>query len=123
MTARPPRRLRGERGAATLELVGYLPIALIFLLVVFQVCVLMWAMVSLNEAARQGARAQSLGQDGCGAARSTLSDYLDVVGCVPKGGKQMYTPSSVTVSVKVPVPSFIDDFVPDPVLTRSAYLP
>ena len=117
------RRPRGEGGAATLEMVGYLPIALIFLLVVFQVCTLMWAMVSLNEAARQGARADSLGRDGCAAAESTLSGYLRDVSCQASHGGGMYRPSTVTISAKVPVPSFIDEFVPDPRLTRTAFLP
>ncbi|GAB4070214.1 hypothetical protein GCM10028777_34760 [Angustibacter speluncae] len=126
LTTRRVARLRGDRGASTLEFVAYLPIALIFLLVVFQVCVFMWALNGLNEAARQGARAQSLGQDGCAAASRSLSGYLDVVRCSSSGGPGMYTPSSVEVTVKTPVPHFIRDWMPqgrDLELTRAAYLP
>jgi hypothetical protein len=120
-----PRR-RDDRGASTLEFVAYLPIALIFLLVVFQVCVLMWALNGVNEAARQGARAQSLGQDGCGAAARSLSRYLDVVSCTSSGGPGMYTPSTVEITVQAPVPVLIREWMPqgrDAHLTRAAYLP
>lgn len=124
-----PRR-RDDRGASTLEFVAYLPIALIFLLVVFQVCAIMWAANSINEAARQGARAQSLGQDGCAAARASLSGYLDFDprrDCTASGGAGLYDgPSTVEITVRTPVPELIREWMPngnDLELTRTAYLP
>lgn len=125
---RTPSR-RDDRGAASLEFVVYLPVALVFLYVTFQVCAIMWALSSINEAARQGARAQSLGQDGCAAAAGSLSRYLDYdprTDCRASGNDRMGTPSSVEITVRTPVPALIRDWMPrgeDLNLTRTAYLP
>lgn len=122
--ARMIRRGTGrEAGVASIELLGMIPLVFLFAALGLQVGAFLWAVTNTNEAARQGARAQSLGQDGCGAANATLATSLDVISCNASGGKGMYTPSNVTLVVKVPVLDLVDDYVPEVEIKRSAYLP
>jgi len=91
-----------------------IPLALVFAILALQVGGAMWAVTELNEAVRQGARAQSLERDGCGAARGALSPSLTVVRCTTSA------PSTVTMTIRVPR---VSQFVPDLTVTRSAVLP
>lgn len=118
---RAGRRTRDERGVASLELLGMVPLALVFAILAVQVAAFMWAVTSTNDAVRQGARAQSLGQDGCAAARAVLSDSLQVVDCV--NGGRMGSGSTVRLEVDIPVAGAVEDLVPDVRVTREAFLP
>lgn len=64
----------GDRGQASLELLGMIPLLFFAGFLVLQFGVAMWAITSTNEAARQAARAYSL--DGAGAARPAAEDSL-----------------------------------------------
>lgn len=122
---RSSRRPRGERGVASIELLAIMPLGLLLALVGLQVGSFMWAVTNANEAVRQGARAQSLGDNGCDAAEATLSRSLELASptrCV--GGDGPFAPPNrVTVHVKVPIIPFIRDYVPDPTIERTATLP
>ena len=125
---RTVRRTRDrEAGVASIELLGMIPLVFLFAALGLQVGAFLWAVTNANEAARQGARAVSLGQDGCGAARSTLAESLtrdlSPGWCDASGGKSMGTPSTVTIVVEVPVLDLVDDYVPRVVIERSAFLP
>lgn len=111
-----PRRF-GERGSASLELMGILPLALVFAVLALQVGGFLWAITSTNEAVRDGARAQSLGLPGCAAARDSLTDTLKVTSCNAGGT------GSVRLSVEVPILPVVDNLVPDVTVTREAHLP
>lgn len=120
-------RRRDDRGVASIELLGIMPLALLLALIGLQVGAFLWAVTNTNEAARQGARAQSLGQDGCATFRATLADSLDTerTQCRATGRPGLLTgsPTEIEVAVKVPIIPFIDDFVPDPTIERTVYLP
>jgi hypothetical protein len=74
------RRLRPgrDRGSASLELVGLLPVVLLLGLLALQAGVAMWTMTSTAEAAREAARASSLGADPYAAAEGSLPAALHV---------------------------------------------
>jgi hypothetical protein len=110
----PAVRPRGQAGSASIELLAMIPLALIFAILVIQVGGAMWAVTSLNEAVRQGARAESLDRDGCAAARAALSPRLSVVSCTTSA------PSVVRMTIAVPQ---VSEYVPDLTVTRTAVLP
>lgn len=110
-----------DRGVASLELLGMIPLALTFGVLVVQVAAFMFAVTSTNEAARAGVRAISLGEDGCAAARAVISDSYDV-DCDPGGGR-LGEGSSIRLVVDIPVVRAVGDYVPDVEVTREAYLP
>ncbi len=112
---------RSDRGVASLELLGMVPLALVFAVVVVQVAAFMVAVTAADEAVRSGARAVSLGRDGCGAAEAVMSDSLEAV-CTQQGG-ELGTGSSVRLVVRVPVVGAVTDYVPDVRITREAFLP
>lgn len=117
-------RLRRDGGVASIELLAIAPLGLLLALVGLQVGSFMWAVTNTNEAVRQGARAQSLGDDGCAAAEATLSRSLELASrplCT--GGDGPLSPTRVVLEVEVPIIPFIRDFVPDDTITRTAYLP
>jgi hypothetical protein len=122
VTAQVRRTRRRDDGVASLELLGLVPLALVFAAVAVVVAGFMVAITSTNDAVRQGARAQSLGQSGCDAARDVLRDTVVVRDCVAGGGELGSSPS-VRMVVEVPVPRIVDDLVPEVLVTRDAYLP
>lgn len=114
---------RGDRGVASLELLGMLPLVLVFAVLVVQVAGFMFAVSSTNEAVRAGARQQSLtGDGGCRAARDVLADSLDVAECQDGGGRLGEGPT-VRLVVDIPVVRAVEDLVPDVRVTREARLP
>jgi hypothetical protein len=117
-----PRPRRDDRGVASLELLGMIPLVFVIAAIGLQVGVFLWAVTNTNEAVRQGARAQSLGQDGCAAARATLARSLRSE-CSGSGGTGMGSPAEVSLVVEVPVLALVDEYLPDVVITRDAYLP
>ncbi len=114
---------RREHGSASIELLGMFPLALIFGLIALQVGSFMWAVTSTNEAVRQGVRAESLGQDGCRAARDTLTSSLTVRSCSAPGGGELGRGNQVRLVVDVPILRASADFVPTVQIERTAYLP
>lgn len=119
---RTRKRSADDRGVASLELLGMIPLALVVAVLVVQVAAFMWAVTSTNDAVRQGARAQSLGQDGCAAAREVLSPALRGDSrCFAEG--RMGEGSTVQLVVDIPVAAAVVDLVPDVEVTREAYLP
>lgn len=108
-------RLRGRRdsGQATLELIAMLPVVLVLVGVLLQLGAVVWAITDTTEAARQGARASSMGQAGCSAARAALSGSLQDVGCTEGGGR---------VQLQVLTPVLVDE-LPQWTITRTAVLP
>lgn len=108
-----PTSRRGDRGQATLELVAMVPFVLFVTATLLQLAAVVWAITDTTEAARQGARASSMGDDGCSAARAALSGSLTTTSCGAGGG-------SLAMEVRAPiiVPGF-----EDVVIRRAATLP
>lgn len=94
-----PSRVRPERGAAALEVAGVAPLVIIGALVALQFGVAGWTIVSTHEAARDGARAYSLGDDPGAAAQGALPGIMTVEG---GGGTLSGEGYTYTVTVKVP---------------------
>jgi hypothetical protein len=103
-----------ERGQASLELVAMLPLLIFGGLLVLQMGVAMWAVSSTNEAARQAARAYSLGADPAGAAEGSLPGGLDVEGLVASGPGHR-------VELTVAIPRLLP--LPLPAVTRVVVMP
>lgn len=93
----------GERGTASIELVGVLPFLLLSILVAAQLAIAGQALWSAGVAARAGARASLVGGDAAGAARKTLPASMRHGARVSEGGR---------VSVEVPVPRLLPALPP-----------
>jgi hypothetical protein len=94
-----PSQVRRERGAAALEVAGVAPLVIFAALVALQFGVAGWTIVSTHEAARDGARAYSLGGDPRAAAEGALPGIMTVGG---GGGTLSGDGYTYTVTVKVP---------------------
>ena len=70
-------RCRGERGQATVELVGVLPLVVVLGFAVWQGAVAGQAIWMAGAAARAAARAEALGADPLPAARAILPPRLE----------------------------------------------
>jgi hypothetical protein len=110
---------RRERGQASVELVGVvLAIVLVALLAIQGITVAQTASIA-QEAARNGARALSLGQDWDAVVRQTVPDGLDVGeprGVVEDGGARVH--ATVTVPLGLAGAEIVDVS-----LTRTAVFP
>ena len=112
--SRPDRR--GERGTATLEVVGIAPALLLVTLVILYAGFALYGITATQTAARQAARAASLGQDPYAAADAALPGWLaPTVSSFPTGAH------GTTVRVRTALP----DFLPGEylVVTREAVMP
>lgn len=114
---RTSRAARREQGAAGVEFLGIVPIVIIALLVALQVGVAGWTVVAVGEAARDGARAASLGLDPGSAARTALPGSL-----TPTAQSVNNTPDGYRYTVRVAIPSLVPG-LPMPQVERSAEMP
>lgn len=109
----PARRATSERGTSTLEVAGLAPLVLLVAFVLVNAGFALYGVSAAQTAARQAARAHSLGQDPHAAARAALPGWLgsEVTTFEPGHG----------VSVRVDLP----DVVPgaDLAVTREAVMP
>jgi pilus assembly protein CpaE len=72
-----PALLRSERGQASIELIGVLPMALLATLVAWQLALAGHTLWLCAHAARVAARAEAVGGDPASAARSALPRALE----------------------------------------------
>ncbi len=99
----PIRSRHGERGSASIELVGVLPFLLLAILVAAQLAVAGQALWSAGVAARAGARAALVGKDPADAARAALP---------PSMRRNARVDGAGGVSVEVPVPRLLPALPP-----------
>jgi hypothetical protein len=110
------RRLRGEVGQATVELLAATPVLIIGALLVWQMCLVGIVLTSAQNAARTGARVMSQGGlNGTEAARRSLRPAF-------RGGADV-TAAGDTVRVKVKVPLIVPGINLPFTLTESATMP
>jgi hypothetical protein len=95
---------RRDRGQATIEMVGLLPMVLIIMVLVFQVMTMIYTAHAASQAARDGARAYSLGQSPESAARASLPGGVSYVSTTTFGPGH-----GVRVTVNAPALLFIRD--------------
>lgn len=105
-------RVRSERGTVSIEVVVLIPVLVLVALMTLQLGVAGWTASQAEEAARQAARAQSLGDDPRAAAEQALPGALDVDTLSSSGGE-------VSVRVEVPRVSILPRFS----VTRSVTMP
>lgn len=96
-------RRRADRGTASIEVVALIPVLILVAMLVLQLGVAGWTASQTAEAARQSARAQSLGQDPHAAAEQALPGALRV-DRISAGG------DTVTLWVEVPRVSLLPQF-------------
>ena len=91
------RRPRGERGTVSVEVVVLVPLLVVVALLTLQLAAAAWTVSQTQEAARQAARAQSLGQSPEQAARDALPGGIDLVAVHADPGS-----GQVTVETEIP---------------------
>jgi TadE-like protein len=113
---RAGRRLACQRGQASVELLGMLPLLLLGALLVWQLLLAGYTVSSAENAARNASRAEGLGRDGEEAARESLSFGLE------KGARVEINGDRATVHVRIPIvaPGIDSD---DLTVSRDAELP
>lgn len=107
------RMRRRESGSSIIEFLGLFPLVFITLIALVYGAFALYAVTSAQTAAREGARAYSLGQDPVSAVESSLPSWLDpdVSAFGPGHGIE------VRVEVTNPLPG------PNVSVTRSAVIP
>lgn len=91
------RRLRDERGQASVEFAGMLAWLLLTAFVVWQLLLVAWAFNSASNAARTASRVDGRGGDAVKAGRAALSPGLR------DGAKIKMTGEQATVTVLIPI--------------------
>jgi hypothetical protein len=91
----PHRQNRGERGQASVELIGVFPALLVAILIAAQLVAAGAALWSASLAARAGARASVVGRDATDAARRALPAPL-------RRGARVAEHGGISVRVGVP---------------------
>ncbi|MCL3859940.1 TadE/TadG family type IV pilus assembly protein [Actinotalea sp. K2] len=111
---RPPGRRRDERGSSAVELLGVVPVLVVVVLVLLQVVAAVYTTQATNQAARDGARALSMGQSAEVAIDRSLPSGLS-----PQSISYVHGGQGVRLEVRVPRWSVF------PVLTvdRTAVMP
>lgn len=109
-----PRSRRLERGQASIEFVGLVPVVLTFMLIALQLMALAYTAHGASQAARDAARAYSLGQSPEDAARRSLPGSVGFVSSSTFGPHH-------GVRVVVQAPSFY--VLSDGRITREVVMP
>lgn len=114
--SRPAARRRGERGQASVELIGMLPFLVLAALLVWQLLLVGYAVTSAENAARAASRVEARGGDGRkAAARSVGSPLREGIRTQLDGEKAV-----VRVRVPIIVPGITRE---DVTVSRDAELP
>lgn len=111
------RRHVGDRGSASVELAGWIPLLVLLALVAFQALAIIAVPVVVEGAARTGSHAGALGMDPVASAIDALPGPLRGSASVEADG------ASVRVSVRVPGLLPADWFGSQRDVTRSASFP
>ena len=118
----PVRRLRSERGQATVELALVLPLVVACLLAMIQVGLVVRDQIAVEHAAREAARAASVERDPAAATRAArrVLAHADVhVGPRPALGQPIVV--EVTYHVRTDLP-LVGAWMPDPDLHARAVM-
>ncbi len=106
-------RRRRDRGSAVIEFVGLAPLILVIGLVAMQVFGVIYAQSAASQAARDAARARSLGDSYNAAAEASLPGGVTLVSAQPTDE------NGVTVTVEAPQIVFLTDRT----VTRTVIMP
>jgi len=106
---------RSQRGSASVELLGMLPLLLIAALAAWQLLLVACTVTATQDAARTGSRAAGLGGNGAAAAVGALPAWLRS-GATASGGPRV----DLRVRVPIVLPGLTNDAL---TVRRSAELP
>lgn len=90
-------RAGSQRGSASVELIGLLPILVLAALGAWQLLLWTYTATAAENAARSASRAESLGRDGPAAAQDSMSSWLR------RGASTDMDGTRATVTIKVPI--------------------
>ena len=107
---------RREAGAASIELIGFLPWLILAALFAWQVLLSAYTAVNAENAARNGSRVEGRGGNGAAAAMGSLAPWLQDNATATVEGER----ASVTVMIPIIFPSITNDEL---TVTRTAELP
>lgn len=83
-------RRRADRGSASLELVGLLPVVVLVICALLYASSVAFTVSSANQAVRDGARAMSLGRSAEAAVHRSLPDSISIKSLTyPAGGVRL----------------------------------
>lgn len=106
---------RDDRGTSTLEVAGLAPVVLLVALALLYAGLGLYGITATQTAARQAARAASLGDDPAAAARAALPGWL------PPDVTAFPTADGTTVRVRTDLPDLLPGT--DLAVTREAVMP
>jgi uncharacterized protein (UPF0261 family) len=95
--------LRSDRGSMGVELVAVIPLLVLVTIVCVQAFAIVSAMEATQRAARDGARAAAMGQDGPAAARRALPHWVHIESVTVGSGGGCGGDVCSDVVVKVPI--------------------
>ena len=116
MRTSPATRLRSQRGSASVELLGFLPLLLVAALAAWQILLATYAVTSASNAARTASRVQGTTEQRTDAARDSLPAALRHGLKVTVNGER----SKVRVQIPIIVPGLTAGALR---VTREAELP
>ena len=114
VVACPRRRTARERGSAAIEAAVLIPLAMGVLVIIVQIFAMAYASHGVSQAARDGARAYSLGQSPQAAAAASLPSGVSLVSVSTFGPDH-----GVTVTARAP--SIV--VIADRTISRSVTMP
>jgi Na+-transporting methylmalonyl-CoA/oxaloacetate decarboxylase gamma subunit len=115
-TSLRPARTRRDHGQGTIEFMAMVPLVLAVLVCALQVMAQAYTAHAASQAARDGARAFSLGQSAAAAVSASLPGNVELLN-LRAGGPDH------TVEVVVQAPIRMIPFVTDYTITRSVTMP
>lgn len=116
------QRPRGDQGSMTVEFVAVVPLLILVTVLCIQGFAMVSAMEATQRAARDGARAASMGRDGRAAALAALPGWVAVRSIdIGGGGDCAGVCADVRVSIPIGYPGILSVHAFD--VTRRADLP
>ncbi len=111
-------RRRDQRGSAAVEFIGIVPVLVLVTILCIEAFLLTASFSAAEKAARDAARAASLGEDGAAAARASLPGWADVQSISEYGCE------GICYEVRILVPLIVPGLTNERVtVTREAEMP
>lgn len=105
------RAAPSERGSVAIELVAVVPILVLVTIVLVQGWLMVSAVQSTTQAARDAARAAARGDDGAQAAQNALPDWVEIAAPLSVGSCTVAGLSAKCSRVEVRIPYGVPGFV------------
>ena len=106
-------RIRRDRGQGTIEFMAMVPLVLAVLVCALQVMAQAYTAHAASQAARDGARAFSLGQSAAAAVSASLPGNVELLNMRPPAART--TPSRCVVQPPIRMIPFVTDYTDHPI--------